>query len=215
MPQRSGRVARLSTRFEPGIILEGGAVDFNGQGSVLTSEQCLLNPNRNPQLNRAPRSSVIWPITALRANVIWLGDGIVGDDTDGHIDELARFVGPRIVVAAVEDDPADENYAALADNLRRLELATDEARPAAGDRAAADAAAAALQWPASAGQLLNFYIANGVVIVPQFDDPADAAACRNARPAVSWPPDPWACAVELVWGLGTFHCITQQQPTTG
>ena len=112
-------------RFEPGIILEGGAVDFNGQGSVLTSEQCLLNPNRNPQPERDQIERYLADYCAA-PHVIWLGRGIVGDDTDGHIDELARFVAPRVVVARDEMDPTDENYAALEDNFRRLSLATDE-----------------------------------------------------------------------------------------
>ena len=159
---------------------------------------------------REQKSNVTWPIIAAR-NVIWLGDGIVGDDTDGHIDELARFVGPRCVVAAVEDDPADENYAPLADNLRRLSLATDEegrARRSCKCRCPA----AGPQLPASPASYMNFYIANGVVLVPQFDDPADAAAIEILARLF---PDRQVIglrAVELVWGLGAFHCITQQQP---
>ena len=165
-------------RFEPGIILEGGAVDTNGLGAVLTTEQCLLNPNRNPHLSRADIEGYLGEYGVGR-HVIWLGDGIVGDDTDGHIDELARFVGPRTVVTALEEDPADENYQALADNLRRLQSAVDqEGRPLEivtfpmpravyyDDR----------RLPAS---YMNFYIANGLVVVPQFDCPADAVATER------------------------------------
>jgi agmatine deiminase len=201
-------------RFEPGIILEGGAVDFNGQGSVLTSEECLLNPNRNPQLNRTQIEQYLADYCAAR-NVIWLGRGIVGDDTDGHIDELARFIAPRVVVAATEDDPADENYAALTDNWRRLELARDEqGRPL---EIVPLPLPRALRYennrlPAS---YCNFYIANGVVIVPQFDDPADAKACQTLGRLFPGRQIRGLRAVELVWGLGTFHCITQQQPATG
>ncbi len=129
--QVPAKISRLlgMRRFEPGIILEGGAIDTNGQGAVLTTEQCLLNPNRNPHLSRAEVERYLVDYGVGR-HVIWLGEGIVGDDTDGHIDELARFVGPRTVVTAVEEDPADENYQALADNLRRLQTATDqEGRP--------------------------------------------------------------------------------------
>jgi agmatine deiminase len=198
-------------RFEPGIILEGGAVDVNGHGAVLTTEQCLLNTNRNPHLSRADVERYLADYGVGR-HVIWLGKGIVGDDTDGHIDELARFVGPRTVVAAIEPDPADENYAALADNARRLRAATDEqGRPLEviplpmpraeyfDDR----------RLPAS---YTNFYIANGIVIVPQFDCPADAEALETLAKVF---PDRRVAgirAVELAWGLGTFHCITQQQP---
>ncbi|HEY4311221.1 MAG TPA: agmatine deiminase family protein [Pirellulales bacterium] len=198
-------------RFEPGIILEGGAIDVNGLGAVLTTEQCLLNPNRNPHLSRADIERYLIDYGVGR-HVIWLGHGIVGDDTDGHIDELARFVGPRTVVTAVEEDPADENYQALADNLRRLQAATDQEGRALelvtfpmpkavyyDDR----------RLPAS---YMNFYIANGVVVVPTFDCPADAVALERLAQLFPGRQVRGLRAVELVWGLGTFHCSTQQQP---
>jgi agmatine deiminase len=203
---------RLGYRsFEPGVILEGGAVDFNGQGSVLTSEQCLLNTNRNPQLSQPEIERYLADYCAAR-HVIWLGAGIVGDDTDGHVDELARFVAPRVVAAARESDPADENYAALEDNFRRLSLATDEqGRPLE---------VVALPMPRPVryhGQRLpasyaNFYIANGLVIVPQFDDAADAQALEILARLFADRQVRGLRAVELAWGLGAFHCITQQQP---
>lgn len=197
-------------RFTPGVILEGGAVDFNGQGSVLTTEECLLNPNRNPGLTKADYVRLLRDYCGA-PHIIWLDRGIVGDDTDGHIDELARFVGPRTVVAAYEPDATDDNYEPLAENLRRLELATDEAgRPLEIIR---------LRQPRPLfcegqrlpGSYLNFFIANGGVLVPVYDDPADEAALatlarcfpgREMRPIR---------AVELAWGLGALHCITQQQ----
>ncbi|HEY1603575.1 MAG TPA: agmatine deiminase family protein [Pirellulales bacterium] len=200
-------------RFEPGIILEGGAIDVNGRGAILTTEQCLLNPNRNPHLSRSDVERYLADYGVGR-HVIWLGEGIVGDDTDGHIDELARFVGPRTVLTAVEQDPADENYAALADNLHRLQSATDEEgrslevvqlpMPQAiyfDDR----------RLPAS---YTNFYIANGVVIVPQFGCPSDADAVATLAKLFPNHQVRGIRAVELAWGLGTFHCITQQQPRT-
>ncbi len=198
-------------RFSPGIILEGGAVDGNGAGTILTTEECLLNPNRNPQLDRAAIEKYLADYCAAR-KVIWLGRGIAGDDTDGHIDELARFVAPRTVVCAIERDQQDENYEPLADNFARLPQATDAQgrrlevvpidlpRPLFHD---------GQRLPAS---YMNFYIANGVVVVPVFDDPADLEACdllaelfpdRRIHPLR---------AVDLAWGLGAFHCITQQQP---
>jgi agmatine deiminase len=201
-------------RFEPGIVLEGGAIDPNGRGAVLTTEQCLLNPNRNPGLARAEIERYLADYLAA-PHVIWLGEGIAGDDTDGHIDELARFVGPRTVVAMREPDPADENHAPLKDNLRRLQAARDqEGRPLE---------IVTLPMPRPMhheGQRLpasyaNFYIANGLVVVPQYDDPADAAVVeilsrlfpdRRVRPLR---------AVDLAWGLGAFHCITQQEPRLG
>ncbi|HEY2838597.1 MAG TPA: agmatine deiminase family protein [Pirellulales bacterium] len=198
-------------RFEPGVILEGGAIDVNGQGAVLTTEQCLLNPNRNPQLSRADVERYLKDFGVGR-HVIWLGEGIVGDDTDGHIDELARFVAPRTVVAAVEQDPADENYQALADNFKRLQSATDEEgrsleivslpmpRPIYFD---------GRRLPAS---YTNFYIASGAVIVPLFEGPADAVALDTIARLFPGRQVRGIRAVELSWGLGTFHCITQQQP---
>ena len=201
-------------RFEPGIILEGGAVDFNGRGTVLTTEQCLLNKNRNPGLSRADVERRLADYCAAR-HVIWLGQGIVGDDTDGHIDEVARFVGPRTVVAAVEQDPTDPNYHALRDNLSRLRASTDEAgRPLEVIELPMPRPTfyKTTRLPAS---YTNFYIANGVVIVPQFGDTADPNADAEVveilarlfpeRQVRGLP------ARELAWGLGTYHCITQQQ----
>jgi agmatine deiminase len=198
-------------RLEPGIILEGGAVDFNGQGAVLTTEQCLLNPNRNPELSREQIEGYLLRYCGAR-HVIWLGEGIVGDDTDGHIDELARFVSPRMVVAAVEDDPADENYAPLQDNLKRLKSAKDQ------DGRPLEVIALPMPRPMfyndqrMPGCYCNFYIANGVVVTPQFGDPADE---RVQEILARLFPDRRIAPIyarELIWGLGAFHCITQQQP---
>ena len=198
-------------RFEPGIILEGGAVDFNGLGTVLTTEQCLLNENRNPTLDRADMERYLLDYCNA-PNVVWLGEGIVGDDTDGHIDELARFVGPRTVVCVVEQDPADENYAPLQDNLRRLQLAKDEqGRPLEVVPLPMPAAVFCddQRLPAS---YCNFYIANGVVVAAQFDCPADQVVLDTLRRLLPDRKVVGQRAVELVWGLGAFHCITQQQP---
>lgn len=198
-------------RFAPGIILEGGAVDGNGAGTILTSEECLLNPNRNPQLDRQDIERYLADYCGAR-KVLWLGRGIAGDDTDGHIDELARFVGPSTVLAAVEADPADENHEPLAENLARLRSMSDAdgrplevipvplPRPLFYDDQ---------RLPAS---YMNFYIANGVVIVPQFNDPADAVAVATLARAFPTRQIRGLDAVDLAWGLGAFHCITQQEP---
>jgi agmatine deiminase len=197
-------------RFEPGIILEGGAVDVNGCGTVLTSEQCLLNPNRNPQLSRADVERYLHDYTSAR-NVVWLGEGIVGDDTDGHIDELARFVGPRTVVCSVERDPDDANYAALQDNLGRLKLAEDE------DGRPLEVIELPMPEPVFCdGKRLpasycNFYLANNVVIAAQFDVPTDAVALDTFAKLFPDRKIIGLRAVELVLGRGAFHCITQQQ----
>jgi agmatine deiminase len=198
-------------RFAPGIILEGGAIDVNGRGTLLTTEQCLLNPNRNATLSKADVERYLRDYLAVR-HIIWLEEGIVGDDTDGHIDELARFVDPTTVVAAVEEDRDDENYTALRKNFERLKQATDsEGRPLeviplpmprplyhGGQR-----------MPAS---YANFYIANGSVIVPQYDDPADRQVVELLQRLFPDRQVRGLRAVDLAWGLGAFHCITQQQP---
>jgi agmatine deiminase len=200
-------------RFEPGIILEGGAIDVNGSGSVLTTEQCLLNPNRNAGLSRSAVERYLADYCAA-PHVIWLGGGIVGDDTDGHIDELARFVSQRTVVVAIEEDPSDPNHAPLRDNLSRLRVARDEqGRPLE---------IVTMPMPSPVyfrehrlpASYMNFYIANGLVIMPQFGDPADGVARDTLAELFPGRRIRGLRAVELAWGLGAFHCITQQQPAT-
>jgi len=199
-------------RFAPHLVLEGGAIDGDGQGTVLTTTSCLLNPNRNPEKSRAVGDRFLGDYLGA-SRVLWLeGAELVGDDTDGHVDQLARFVAPGKVVAAVEHDPADDNYRALQGIAAQLRNMTDSAgrklhviplpmpRPVFfGDR----------RLPAS---YCNFYIANGAVIVPQFDDEADATAAGILGELFH---DRQMCplpARDLAWGLGTFHCLTQQEP---
>jgi agmatine deiminase len=206
-------VARFTgrRRFTPGIILEGGAVDGNGEGTVLTTEPCLLNPNRNPQLSRADIEQYLTDYCCAK-KVLWIAGGVEGDDTDGHIDELARFVGPTTVVAAFEPDPQDVNHEPLADNLRRLQTMTDargrklDVIPIPMPRALYFDDA---RLPAC---YMNFYIANGVVIVPQFNDPADVTTVETLARLFPGRQIRGLDAIDLVWGLGAFHCITQQQP---
>jgi agmatine deiminase len=195
------------------IVLEGGSIEVNGQGLLLTTEECLLSDvqERNPGLTRADYERLFAEYLGIR-KVLWLGRGIAGDDTHGHIDDLARFVGPRAVVAVVEEDRGDVNYEPLQENLERLRGMTDsDGRPLEVHR---------LPMPAPlwfAGQRLpasyaNFYIANDRVLVPTFNDPNDRraldilAALFPDRAVVG------IHAVDLVWGLGTLHCLTQQQP---
>jgi agmatine deiminase len=210
VPQHIGR--RQGRRiFEPGIILEGGAIEVNGHGSLLTTEQCLLNPNRNPQLSKADVERYLREYFNV-TNVLWLGRGIEGDDTDGHIDELARFVNPTTVVAPLEEDEKDPNFEPLRENFDRLKSMRDQnGRPFA---------VTPLPMPRAMfhdGQRLpasycNFYIANGVVIAPVFDDPADAPAMDLLRSLFPGREVIELPARDLVWGLGAFHCITQQDP---
>jgi len=196
--------------FYPRMILEGGAIDVNGTGALLTTESCLLNPNRNPNLRREEIEQRLRDFLGVR-EILWLGAGIAGDDTDGHIDDLARFVSERTVVTAVEDDPHDENYAPLQENLARLrELKI-------GGRAIdivtlpmpTKIVREGLRLPAS---YANFYIANTCVLVPTFADPADEVALSVLRKCFSSRRVIGIDCRELIWGLGTFHCLTQQQP---
>ena len=198
--------------IRPGIVLEGGSIDVNGDGSLLTTEQCLLNSNRNPGIGKRRLEEILGANLGAR-NVIWLGSGIEGDDTDGHIDDIARFVGPRRVVAAAETDPSDSNHEALRDNLRRLEESTDQ------DGRSLEV----LEIPmpprviASDGRLpashLNFYVGNKVVVVPVFGGESDRLAVERLQEAF---PDREIVGIDcraLVYGLGTLHCVTQQIPS--
>jgi agmatine deiminase len=202
------------TLFQPGIVMEGGSLDVNGRGTLLTTEACLLNPNRNPQLNRRQIEQYLTDYLGV-TNILWLGDGIAGDDTDGHVDDLTRFVSPGTVVTVIEDDPADENYEPLKENYERLLRMTDQdGRPFRVIK---------LPMPRAAyldGQRLpmsyaNFYIANEAVLVPTYRDPNDAAACEVLQGCF---PDRRVVGIDcthLIWGLGSIHCVTQQQPAVG
>jgi len=197
--------------FEPKIVLEGGSIDVNGHGSVLTSRACLLNPNRNPRLSADRIEEHLREYLGV-TNVIWLNDGIIGDDTDGHVDDLARFVSPGTVVCAYEEDIADANYPALHDNYEILRQSVDEqGRPLMVVK---------LPMPApvvSHGERLpasytNFYIGNTVVVVPTFADPHDAEAIAILQELFPGRKVIGVYARALVEGYGTFHCATQQQP---
>jgi agmatine deiminase len=204
-------------RFEPGIVMEGGSIDVNGAGCVLTTEQCLLNPNRNPDLSRDEIELYLKNYLGV-AKVLWLGEGIVGDDTDGHIDDIARFVTPNVVVCAVEDDPQDANYKLLQENLRRLRTMTDASSrpfeivilPTPGMVGGASTETRALErLPAS---YANFYIANNVVLAPVFGHANDARALDTLQGLFKTRRVVAVNCEPLVWGMGTIHCVTQQQP---
>ncbi|MGI8836951.1 MAG: agmatine deiminase family protein [Pyrinomonadaceae bacterium] len=216
IPQRLEGLLRAA-RFEPGIVMEGGSIDVNGAGCVLTTEQCLLNPNRNPQLNKLQIEQHLKDYLGV-VKVLWLGEGIVGDDTDGHIDDIARFVAEDVIVCAVEEDTQDANYELLQDNLKRLEQMTDArgrafeivTLPMPGVVGGASTDSRNLdRLPAS---YANFYIANNVVLAPIFGHANDRRALDTLgrvfpeRRVVGINCEP------LVWGLGTIHCVTQQQP---
>jgi agmatine deiminase len=199
------------SRFEPGIILEGGAIDGNGRGTILTTEECLLNPNRNPHLTRSDIEQYLADYCGSR-KVLWLGRGIDGDDTDGHIDELARFVAPQTVVCPIETNPADFNHEPLTENLARLQSMKD------ADLRPLEVVTLPMPEPAYCDDqrlplcYMNFYIANGVVIVPTFNQPTDRIVLDKLQELFPNREIVGIYAVDLFWGLGAFHCITQQQP---
>jgi agmatine deiminase len=195
------------------VVLEGGSIDVNGAGCLLTTEECLLGDVqvRNSGFSRQDYERYFADYLGIR-KVIWLGRGIAGDDTHGHVDDVARFVGPRTIVAAVEKDAADPNYEPLQENLRRLKDATD------ADGRALEIVP--LPMPAPVwfdGQRLpasyaNFYVANDRVLVPTFDDPEDRVALGILADLFPGRTIVGVHAVDLVWGLGTLHCLTLQQP---
>ncbi len=198
-------------RFEPGIVLEGGSIDVNGRGTLLTTEACLLNPNRNPQLSRAQIEQFLRDYLGVR-HILWLGDGIVGDDTDGHIDDLTRFVDPSTVVTVVEDNPRDENHDRLRANHERLQKMTDQDGQALRIVTLPMPAPVYYEAQRLPASYANFYIGNGAVLVPVFNDPHDAVALQKLAELFPRRRIVGINAREMVWGLGAFHCVTQQQP---
>ena len=197
--------------LETGLVLEGGSIDCNGCGTVLTTESCLLNPNRNPQLDRAAIEGELRDWLGFE-KTLWLHDGIVGDDTDGHIDDITRFINPETVVTVVEEDPEDANHAPLMANYERLcRMSTEDGSPlnVLTLPMPAPVIIDGVRLPAS---YANFYIANTVVLLPVFGDPNDAVAIAKLKECF---PDRRIAPINsrrLVWGLGSFHCLTQQVP---
>jgi agmatine deiminase len=195
------------------FILEGGSIDTNGQGTLLTTESCLLNPNRNPALDRTAIEKKLRDKLGVK-KILWLGDGIEGDDTDGHVDDITRFIGPSTVVTAVEEDEHDPNFEPLQRNLDRLHtmrLADGEPLHVLALPMPTRIMREGQRLPAS---YANFYIANSVVLLPVFNEHNDAwavSALHEAFPTRRIVP---IDCRELIWGLGAFHCLTQQQPQT-
>ena len=209
------RLARLLGRrqWKLDVVLEGGSIDVNGRGTLLTTEECLLSPiqARNPRLTRAELEDVLGRHLGIQ-KVLWLGRGIAGDDTHGHVDDLARFVDARTVVVVAEDDPSDVNYEPLRENRERLAGMTDQD--------GAPLRIVTLPMPAPLvfdGQRLpasyaNFYVGNDAVLVPTFNDPRDRDALATLAALFPSRRVVGIHAVDLVWGLGTLHCMTQQEP---
>ena len=203
--------ARLGNRE---IVLEGGSIDVNGRGAVLTTEECLLDQKRqvrNPGLTRADTETALKQNLGV-TNVVWLGKGIAGDDTHGHVDDLCRFVNPSTVVLIREKNQRDANYRPLEENWERIRdarLETGEKIEAIELPMPAPLHFNGVRLPAS---YANFYITNAAVLVPTFNDPSDRVALGILAELFPDRPVLGIHAVDLVWGFGTLHCLTQQQP---
>ena len=198
-------------RFASELVLEGGAIDGDGAGTVLTTEACLLNPNRGEGRTRERMERLLADFLGAR-HVLWLGDGIEGDDTDGHVDDVARFVAPGVVVAASCADPSDANHAPLAENLRRLRAASDARGAALSVVELPMPARLALGEQRSPASHANFYLANGVALVPVFGGASDARALAILRELLRGREVIGIPSTELVSGFGAVHCVTQQEP---
>jgi agmatine deiminase len=199
---------------EPGMVLEGGSIDTNGEGVLLTTESVLLNENRNPGLNRHEIEQTLKHWLGME-KVIWLGEGLAGDDTDGHIDDLSRFLNRNTILTMITDDEGDVNYKALNENFQRLKNARDQlgepfnivTLPLPATKIEGTTVDGSEYVPAS---YANFYIANGVVLVPLYDSRYDRQALDLFK---TYFPDREIIGIEcadLVWGQGSIHCITQQ-----
>ncbi len=197
--------------WHPGIVMEGGSVEFNGKGTLLTSTACLLNPNRNPHLNQEQIEKYLRDYYGVE-QILWVDEGIVGDDTDGHIDDTVRFVNADTVLATVESDRTDENYALLQHNLQQLKsMRLIDGKPL-------NIIELPMPSPLSyEGQRLpcsyaNFYIANHAVIVPVFNCKQDETALRIIEQCFPGRQVVGIDSVDIIWGLGSFHCLSQQEP---
>jgi agmatine deiminase len=198
-------------KFEPGIVMEGGAIEVNGAGTLLTTEQCLLNPNRNPHLNKEEIEQHLKDYLGV-SKIIWLKNGLVNDHTDGHIDDIAKFVASDKILTAYENNPRDENYKILDDNYQTLKNATGAAgkpfeiiKMLMPHMNYEDGTKAPVSY-------INSYIGNSVVLVPIFNDPNDAQALEIFK---SLFPDRKVVGIdcsEIIYGGGTIHCMTQQVP---
>lgn len=197
--------------IEGGMVLEGGAIEVNGAGLLLTSEQCLLHPNRNPHLSKAEIEARLGAMLGV-TKILWLGEGIIGDDTDGHVDDLTRFVATDTVITMVEEDPSDDNFPILQDNRRRLELMRDLAgKPFTILPIAMPPPLyhGTQRLPAS---YANYYVGNRVVLVPFYNHPNDERAAATLRRCF---PDREVVGIDcsaVILGLGAWHCLSQQVP---
>jgi agmatine deiminase len=196
------------------VVLEGGSIDVNGQGTLLTTEECLLSKiqQRNPGMNRKDYEKIFADYLGA-PHVIWLGQGIFGDDTHGHVDDLTRFVAPDTVVTMVESNPKDVNHKPLRDNRTRLQAARDQDGKPLNIVELPMPGPVVFEQRRLPASYANFYIANGIVLVPVFNDPYDRIALNTLASLFPQREIVPIYSGDLIWGLGTMHCMTQQQPT--
>jgi agmatine deiminase len=195
------------------VVLEGGSIDVNGRGILLTTEECLLSrkQQRNSGMSRADYEEMFSTYLGIK-KVIWLGSGVTGDDTHGHVDDITRFVSPRTVVTAVETNPDDPNYAPLQENIRRLRAATDASGKPLKIVELPMPAPVVFKKRRLPASYANFYIANGIVLVPVFNDPKDRIALDILAKLFPGREVVGIYSGDLIWGFGAMHCMTQQQP---
>lgn len=210
IPTKIGSALDLRVQY-PNIVMEGGSVEFNGKGTLLTTKQCLLNENRNPTLSQEQIELYLMTFYQVD-NILWLDEGIEGDDTDGHIDDLTRFVNPTTVVTVVEEDKSSANYSILQKNLKDLKsMRLETGKPMDIIELPMPGPVIFEDQPLPASYA-NFYIANKYVIVPTFQHPNDdralniLSACFKDREVVG------IDSTDIIWGLGSFHCLSQQEP---
>jgi agmatine deiminase len=198
--------------YYPGIVMEGGSVEFNGKGTLLTTTACLLNENRNPHLNQEQIENYLSNYYGVD-HILWLGDGIVGDDTDGHIDDITRFVNEDTVVTVIEEDKQDDNYHLLQENLTNLKGMRLESGKQMNIVELPMPSAVIYEDQRLPASYANFYISNKHVVVPTFRDKNDDKAlsilqgCFKDREVIG------IDSVDIIWGLGSFHCLSQQEPS--
>jgi agmatine deiminase len=208
----NGMPIKKLKRFDTNIVLEGGSIDVNGTGTLITTESCLLSPDRNPHLTKAQIEDALKNYLGV-TNVLWLSAGIEGDDTTGHVDDLTRFVGPSTVITVVEEDPADPNYKPLKENEKRLKKMKDERGKPLTVIELPMPKPFVVEGRRMAATYANFLIINEAVLVPVYRQPSDTVAleilssCFPKREIV-----PIDCT-GLIWGYGSIHCATMQEPT--
>ncbi len=210
VPTRIGKDLGLHV-FNPGIVMEGGSVEFNGAGTLMTTTACLLNKNRNPHLNQKQIEEYLVSFYGVE-QVLWIGDGIVGDDTDGHIDDITRFTNEDTVVTVIEEDKSDENYRPLQENLKelkKLRLPNGKSLNIIELPMPSKVLYEDQRLPAS---YANFYICNKFVIVPTFQCKNDPKALQILHTAFPKHEVVGIDSVDIIWGLGSFHCLSQQEP---